>query len=155
MFALKRPAACGRWAASVSCERCNACGKGLWPRRRHLHSLLPSSPCCSCRPLTHVCRCLDEISTGLDSAATLDIVVSLRAICQAFGYVVAISLLQPAPEVFALFDEASQPSLLTAPTPTTDSTVKAQPPSHTPRLSTCPDAGFLPSHTPLPCLVLA
>lgn len=49
--------------------------------------------------------CLDEISTGLDSAATLDIVQCLKAAAQAFGSTVAVSLLQPPPEVYALFDE--------------------------------------------------
>ncbi|GLE01496.1 hypothetical protein PINS_up010326 [Pythium insidiosum] len=48
---------------------------------------------------------MDEISTGLDSAATYDIVNSFRAIAKALGKTVVISLLQPSPEVFDLFDE--------------------------------------------------
>eukprot|EP00742_Colponemidia_sp_Colp-10_P017271 GILJ01019851.1.p1 GENE.GILJ01019851.1~~GILJ01019851.1.p1 ORF type:complete len:1409 (-),score=187.18 GILJ01019851.1:37-3678(-) len=48
--------------------------------------------------------CLDEISTGLDSAATLDIMASLRVWCKSFGGSIVATLLQPPPEVFALFD---------------------------------------------------
>lgn len=48
---------------------------------------------------------LDEISTGLDAATTLDIITLLK---QKFvleqGRTVVVSLLQPAPEVFELFD---------------------------------------------------
>ncbi|DAZ97150.1 TPA: hypothetical protein N0F65_004764 [Lagenidium giganteum] len=47
---------------------------------------------------------MDEISTGLDSAATFDIVKSQRSLARQFGKTVVIALLQPAPEVFALFD---------------------------------------------------
>lgn len=47
----------------------------------------------------------DEISNGLDSAATFDIVRMARASVQAFKYCCVISLNQPAPEVFAQFDE--------------------------------------------------
>ncbi|OWZ15246.1 ABC transporter [Phytophthora megakarya] len=47
---------------------------------------------------------LDEISTGLDSATTFDIINSQRSFAQNFHKTVVISLLQPAPEVFALFD---------------------------------------------------
>ncbi|ETL35681.1 hypothetical protein L916_12225 [Phytophthora nicotianae] len=48
---------------------------------------------------------MDEISTGLDSAATLDIVKTLRSLAKNFRRTVVISLLQPSPEVFALFDD--------------------------------------------------
>lgn len=48
---------------------------------------------------------LDEISTGLDSAVTFDIVNSLRKRAQANGLGVVIALLQPTPEVYNLFDE--------------------------------------------------
>ncbi|KAG4038809.1 ABC transporter G family member 36 [Phytophthora cactorum] len=48
---------------------------------------------------------MDEISTGLDSAATLDIVATLRSLAKQFRRTVVISLLQPSPEVFALFDD--------------------------------------------------
>ena len=47
----------------------------------------------------------DEISTGLDSAATYDIIQLLSTVTKAFKYTMAISLLQPPPEVFKLFDE--------------------------------------------------
>ncbi|KAG2885028.1 Pleiotropic drug resistance protein 1 [Phytophthora cactorum] len=48
---------------------------------------------------------MDEISTGLDSAATLDIVSTLRSLAKKLRRTVVISLLQPSPEVFALFDD--------------------------------------------------
>jgi ABC-type branched-subunit amino acid transport system ATPase component len=48
---------------------------------------------------------LDEISTGLDSAVTHDIVRSLKARAVANGLGVVVSLLQPTPEVYGLFDE--------------------------------------------------
>ncbi|ETK86182.1 hypothetical protein L915_09167, partial [Phytophthora nicotianae] len=48
---------------------------------------------------------LDEISTGLDSAATYDICKSLKSAARNFNATVVISLLQPSPEVFELFDD--------------------------------------------------
>ncbi|KAF1332342.1 Atp-binding protein, partial [Globisporangium splendens] len=48
---------------------------------------------------------MDDISTGLDSAATFDIIDTMRGIAKAFGTTIVISLLQPSPEVFALFDD--------------------------------------------------
>ncbi|KUF84679.1 ABC transporter G family member 31 [Phytophthora nicotianae] len=48
---------------------------------------------------------MDEISTGLDSAATFDIVSSQQKLAKSFGKTVVISLLQPSPEVFELFDD--------------------------------------------------
>ncbi|EGZ11552.1 hypothetical protein PHYSODRAFT_250528 [Phytophthora sojae] len=48
---------------------------------------------------------LDEISTGLDSAATYDICKSLKSATRNFNATVVISLLQPSPEVFELFDD--------------------------------------------------
>ncbi|GAB9477466.1 Atp-binding protein, partial [Globisporangium polare] len=48
---------------------------------------------------------MDEISTGLDSAATYDIINTQRSIAKTFRKTVVIALLQPAPEVFALFDD--------------------------------------------------
>ncbi|KAF1323093.1 Atp-binding protein, partial [Globisporangium splendens] len=48
---------------------------------------------------------MDEISTGLDSAATFDIVSTQRSIAKKFRKTVVIALLQPTPEVFALFDD--------------------------------------------------
>ncbi|TMW64830.1 hypothetical protein Poli38472_008997 [Pythium oligandrum] len=47
---------------------------------------------------------MDEISTGLDSAATYDIVKTQRSIAKKLRKTVVIALLQPAPEVFELFD---------------------------------------------------
>ncbi|KAJ8530433.1 hypothetical protein ON010_g14479 [Phytophthora cinnamomi] len=48
---------------------------------------------------------LDEISTGLDAATTYDIVSSLKSIARNFKSNIVISLLQPPPEVFNLFDD--------------------------------------------------
>uniref|UniRef100_K3WZM1 ABC transporter domain-containing protein n=2 Tax=Globisporangium ultimum (strain ATCC 200006 / CBS 805.95 / DAOM BR144) TaxID=431595 RepID=K3WZM1_GLOUD len=48
---------------------------------------------------------MDEISTGLDSAATYDIVNTQRSIAKTFRKTVVIALLQPSPEVFSLFDD--------------------------------------------------
>ncbi|EEY59961.1 ATP-binding Cassette (ABC) Superfamily [Phytophthora infestans T30-4] len=48
---------------------------------------------------------LDEISTGLDSAATYDICKSMKSAARNFNSTVVISLLQPSPEVFELFDD--------------------------------------------------
>ncbi|KAF4318225.1 hypothetical protein G195_008532 [Phytophthora kernoviae 00238/432] len=50
-------------------------------------------------------KMMDEISTGLDSAATFDIITTQRSIAKKFRKTVVISLLQPSPEVFALFDD--------------------------------------------------
>mmetsp|Transcript_4643 Transcript_4643/g.13342 ORF Transcript_4643/g.13342 Transcript_4643/m.13342 type:complete len:1521 (-) Transcript_4643:659-5221(-) len=48
---------------------------------------------------------MDEISTGLDSATTFNVVQWLRTIAHALKLTVVISLLQPQPEVWDLFDE--------------------------------------------------
>ncbi|KAF1329408.1 Atp-binding protein, partial [Globisporangium splendens] len=48
---------------------------------------------------------MDEISTGLDSAATFDIITTQRSIAKKFRKTIVIALLQPSPEVFALFDD--------------------------------------------------
>ncbi|CAH0515637.1 unnamed protein product [Peronospora belbahrii] len=48
---------------------------------------------------------MDEISTGLDSAATFDIINTQRSIAHCYHKTVVIALLQPAPEVVALFDD--------------------------------------------------
>jgi len=48
---------------------------------------------------------LDEISTGLDSASTYLIVRALRNLCVYMNGTYLISLLQPSPEVFELFDD--------------------------------------------------
>jgi ABC-type multidrug transport system ATPase subunit len=47
---------------------------------------------------------MDEISTGLDSAATYDIVLRLRDSMKVLGHTYLVSLLQPPPHVFELFD---------------------------------------------------
>ncbi|GMF48228.1 unnamed protein product [Phytophthora fragariaefolia] len=47
----------------------------------------------------------DEISTGLDSAATFDIIKSLRTWCRTLGGSAVIALLQPTPEVVEMFDD--------------------------------------------------
>ncbi|GMF16503.1 unnamed protein product [Phytophthora lilii] len=48
---------------------------------------------------------LDEISTGLDSAATYDICKAMKSKARSFNAAVVISLLQPLPEVLDLFDD--------------------------------------------------
>uniref|UniRef100_M4B7Q5 ABC transporter domain-containing protein n=1 Tax=Hyaloperonospora arabidopsidis (strain Emoy2) TaxID=559515 RepID=M4B7Q5_HYAAE len=47
----------------------------------------------------------DEISTGLDSAATFDIIKSMRTFCKTLGGSVMVALLQPTPEVVEMFDD--------------------------------------------------
>mmetsp|Transcript_7724 Transcript_7724/g.15931 ORF Transcript_7724/g.15931 Transcript_7724/m.15931 type:complete len:795 (+) Transcript_7724:147-2531(+) len=49
--------------------------------------------------------CADEISTGLDAAATYDICHSMVDFARQVGTTRIVSLLQPGPETFALFDE--------------------------------------------------
>ncbi|GBG26263.1 ABC transporter G family member 40 [Hondaea fermentalgiana] len=48
---------------------------------------------------------LDEISTGLDSAATYDITKTIKNMCKIFKSTAVVSLLQPPPETFDLFDQ--------------------------------------------------
>ncbi|RWW57550.1 hypothetical protein BHE74_00035651 [Ensete ventricosum] len=48
---------------------------------------------------------MDEISTGLDSSTTFQIVNSLRQSVHILGGTAVISLLQPAPETYELFDD--------------------------------------------------
>ncbi|RLN52631.1 hypothetical protein BBP00_00009549, partial [Phytophthora kernoviae] len=48
---------------------------------------------------------MDEVSTGLDSAATFDIITTQRSIAHRLYKAIVIALLQPSPEVFALFDD--------------------------------------------------
>ena len=47
----------------------------------------------------------DEISTGLDSSTTFQIVECMRNIVTMRRATVLVSLLQPAPETFELFDD--------------------------------------------------
>eukprot|EP00906_Rhabdomonas_costata_P007609 RCo010896 len=46
----------------------------------------------------------DEITTGLDSATAFEVCKALTAECRLMGRTLMISLLQPSPEVFGLFD---------------------------------------------------
>ena len=48
---------------------------------------------------------MDEISTGLDSATTFQIVNSIKQNIHILHGTAVISLLQPAPETFGLFDD--------------------------------------------------
>ena len=48
---------------------------------------------------------MDEISTGLDSSTTFQIVNSLRQSIHILSGTAVISLLQPAPETYDLFDD--------------------------------------------------
>ncbi|KAL3686206.1 hypothetical protein R1sor_004228 [Riccia sorocarpa] len=48
---------------------------------------------------------MDDISTGLDSSTTYQIVKCLRDICHSLETTVVMSLLQPPPETFELFDD--------------------------------------------------
>ena len=48
---------------------------------------------------------MDEISTGLDSSTTFQIVNSIRQTIHIIGGTAVIALLQPAPETYELFDD--------------------------------------------------
>ncbi|GLJ08416.1 hypothetical protein SUGI_0088300 [Cryptomeria japonica] len=48
---------------------------------------------------------MDEISTGLDSSTTYQIVKCLQQFCSHMNATILMSLLQPAPETFELFDD--------------------------------------------------
>jgi ABC-type multidrug transport system ATPase subunit len=48
---------------------------------------------------------MDEISTGLDSSSTFQIVKSIRQMVHVLNYTVMISLVQPPPESYNLFDD--------------------------------------------------
>jgi ABC-type multidrug transport system ATPase subunit len=48
---------------------------------------------------------MDEISTGLDSSTTYQIINSLRQSVHILGGTALIALLQPAPETYELFDD--------------------------------------------------
>jgi ABC-type multidrug transport system ATPase subunit/ABC-type multidrug transport system permease subunit len=85
-----------------------------------LYCLLPPYVCL----MNHMCLCLcfslllssslslagevkvmDAISNGLDAATTFDIIRSLKTFVSIIESTVVVSLLQPAPEVFQLFDD--------------------------------------------------
>lgn len=48
---------------------------------------------------------MDEISTGLDSSTTFQIVTCLQQLAHITESTVVVSLLQPAPETYDLFDD--------------------------------------------------
>ena len=48
---------------------------------------------------------MDEISSGLDSSTTYQIIKSLSQFAHHLDYTILISLLQPAPETYDLFDD--------------------------------------------------
>lgn len=48
---------------------------------------------------------MDEISTGLDSSTTFQVVKCMQQIAHLTEATILISLLQPAPETFNLFDD--------------------------------------------------
>lgn len=48
---------------------------------------------------------MDEISTGLDSATTYSVVKFLSQTTHVMGLTTMIGLLQPPPEVYAIFDD--------------------------------------------------
>lgn len=57
------------------------------------------------REIVHWLRESDEISTGLDSSTTYDIVKWLGDSTHALGFTALVALLQPAPETFELFTD--------------------------------------------------
>ena len=48
---------------------------------------------------------MDEISTGLDSSTTFQMMQSIRHLVHLQQATICVALLQPAPEVFDLFDD--------------------------------------------------
>ncbi len=48
---------------------------------------------------------MDEISTGLDSSTTFSIINSLRQAAKILEFTILVSLVQPTPETFNLFDD--------------------------------------------------
>lgn len=48
---------------------------------------------------------MDEISTGLDSSTTFQIVKCIGQLAHHMDYTILMSLLQPAPETYELFDD--------------------------------------------------
>ena len=51
------------------------------------------------------CFFMDDISTGLDSSTTFQIIKFLQQMTHVLDLTMVISLLQPTPEVFELFDD--------------------------------------------------
>jgi len=58
-------------------------------------------PCCVMQRVL----LMDEISTGLDSATTYSVVKFLSNTTHVMGLTTMIGLLQPPPEVYAVFDD--------------------------------------------------
>lgn len=52
-----------------------------------------------------MCFFMDDISTGLDSSTTFEIIKFLRQMAYLMDLTMVISLLQPPPETFELFDD--------------------------------------------------
>ncbi|EHA8586633.1 putative ABC transporter G family member 39 [Cocos nucifera] len=81
----------------------------IWPLvfKVCLHQMLDERPLLTGEMLAGPARALfmDEISTGLDSSTTFQIVKFLRQMVHVMDGTVIISLLQPAPETFELFDD--------------------------------------------------
>ncbi|CAO2041920.1 unnamed protein product, partial [Urochloa humidicola] len=48
---------------------------------------------------------MDELSTGLDSSTTFQVLSCLQQLAQVLQYTILVSLLQPAPETYELFDD--------------------------------------------------
>ncbi|PKI41929.1 hypothetical protein CRG98_037679 [Punica granatum] len=48
---------------------------------------------------------MDEVSNGLDSSTTFQIITCLQQLAHIMGSTILVTLLQPAPEIFGLFDE--------------------------------------------------
>ena len=51
------------------------------------------------------CFFMDDVSTGLDSSTTFEIMTFLQQMTYLMDLTMVISLLQPAPETFELFDD--------------------------------------------------
>jgi ABC-type multidrug transport system ATPase subunit len=51
------------------------------------------------------CFFMDDVSTGLDSSTTYEIMTFLRQMAHIMGLTIVISLLQPSIETLALFDD--------------------------------------------------
>ncbi|KAG2530822.1 hypothetical protein BBO99_00005797 [Phytophthora kernoviae] len=75
------------------------------PEMTNKNALQPMSGIIKPRVLTLSLFMCDEIFTGLDNAATFDIIKSLRTWCKTLGGSAIIALLQPTPEVVVIFDD--------------------------------------------------
>ena len=83
--------------------------------RPHMHAPMPLAPgqhaARGARPATQHVRAggaaltISPMRAGLDSATTFTVTKWLRVVTHAMRLTTVVSLLQPAPEVFALFDD--------------------------------------------------